>query len=283
MKNSIYIILLIPTILFSQGSIIWDTDFESVQWSVNGNPAADIWETNGAVVTQRGNAREGSFCIELAAQPGTIRNELNVDNLMSVNTPTWIGFSFKILEPVPNFRIVKQLREVPTNSTNVLSIRCREDSQLEFETSTNPDYADVTVGSGAGWGSESVLVDYTLDQWHDVVIYMDSDYLDGALKIWFDGELIVNKVNTTTHYRRTTDGTIKSGIIYPKIGPYQSGAGDFGIIHYDTYKVWEGEGGTYEDVSPLGLSPGSGVDPDPQPIPNTEKRIKKGKLTTIDY
>jgi len=243
-------------------SIIFDTPFESsAEWTTNGNTSNSIWETNQYTpVLITNDSYQGSNCMQLSATSGSgdTRNEINANNLMSWGNEYWIGFAFKIVEEVPSSRLFMQIRQVPTNSTNPISLRI-VNGQVRIDHTTDPALGDVTPGSGAGAGAEHTFFQHTLNQWHVFVAYFKPDYQNGDLKIWMDGDLLVEKINTTTVYRRNVEGTILNGTLYGKLGPYWANLAHEGIIRYDGYKVGQGAGGTYKDVHPLGLSPSGTV------------------------
>ncbi|MFS4455771.1 hypothetical protein [Maribacter sp. 2304DJ31-5] len=59
----------------------------------------------------------------------------------------------------------------------------------------------------------------------------DGNNKDGALKIWIDGDVVLDKVNTTTIYRRTKGNNIVYNKYTPKIGPYVGIKEKVGEIH----------------------------------------------------
>ena len=74
------------------------------------------------------------------------------------------------------------------------------------------------------------------------------------MKIWVDVMLFLIKNNTTIFYRKRKGGIPVYGTYTAKIGPYVAEKERVGEIHYDAFKSWKGPRGSYEDVSPLGLS-----------------------------
>jgi len=293
MIRALLFLFLFPSVIFGQGSIIWDTDFNSIQWSVDGsgrNGDPQLWETNGATANLVGNAREGTGAVELPMESDNERNEMNVDALFfdAWNEEFWIGFSFKIVEPLPSSRLFMQIRckAIDPDSPTVNPIGFRQESPGKWyiQTATDPNYYDVApvpFGGAGSYTESSNLIDYVQGEWNDVVIYWKPNSVgnssDGDVKIWVNGEVIVDKSNTTTVYRRSVDGVIIDDFFAPKIGPYAGTLDRVGVYHYDAYKVWKGAGGTYEDVSPLGLSPGDvgGGGTPVAPIQGNKKAVYK--------
>ena len=264
---------------FAQESIVWDTPFESTsEWSVSGDPNNNVWETNQYVGTLVGNAYQGTGALSLAALPTEIRNEFNVDGLFSWGTEYWIGYAFKIVEDCDNLRPFTQIRQAPGSSTNAFTLRSVDGGQVAICTSTNAALADVAPSGSGGDGQELTYFNRVLNQWHVIVMHVNWDYQNGFIKVWIDGDLLVDKTGTTT-YRRDANNDVLPGTVYPKIGPYPGNVADkIGEIHYDRYQVWEGAGGSYEDVHPLGLSPnGSST-----PIVDASKKKRNSIFGTIN-
>lgn len=298
MKKILYILLLLfAPFIYGQGEIVWDTDFDSVQWSVDGNTNLNIWELNDYTAFVVGSPREGTGAVQLKMASTYKRNEIFASTVIEpyFGREFWVGFSFKVVTPVPNSRIFMQFRQIggPINkSINAIAFRMTGTGQWEIGHATDEAWYDyqfsIPEWGGAGTGHEHTSgLSYTLNQWHDIVLYMKinsyGNNQDGTLKIWHDGDLIVNKVNTTVHYIKTLDiNTGDTGEILdkmtPTIGPYCGSLTRVGEIHYDTYKVWYGAGGTYEDVSPLGLSPGGSPTAvtSVETVPTTDKMLVAG-------
>lgn len=261
------------------GEIIWNTNFETVQWSTSGSASNGMWEMNtnsGRVTEVRTvtDARQGNQAIWLGSfNNQTERNELNVDRLLS-HEEHWIGFSMKVINPVPTARTYCQFRNLPLGSlgsANPVTLRQGNNpGNFYFICTTNPAYKNYydpnEINSGASPTADPLnsgqgyCISYpftrAINQWMDIVIHWKLDQNDGFLEIWVDGEKEVD-VTGTTVYTYAYAGELLDGGTFPTIGPYWSSSNSpQGDIYYDTYKVWKGPGGKYEDVSPLGLSPG---------------------------
>ena len=143
---------------------------------------------------------------------------------------------------------------------------------LAANTPLNPDTGSpVSSWYGAGTGSTTYTYNYSTGQWYDFVIHYKGAFganytgpdtsamarqlgydprSDGYVELWINGVKIVDHVGTTT-YARERDGAYCIGEITPKIGPYWSSGGDLPAdIYYDNFKVWNGPGGTFNDVDP---------------------------------
>lgn len=245
------------------GSIIWNTDFETVQWSKNGNPENNMWEVDGRnEVRTTSDARTGKQAIRLGAFNGdNKRNEINVDALLGWEEH-WIGFSIKIIEETQKARTYMQLRNlregggVGPGVINPVTLRQGDPGQLYFQTSTVKSNVNKIHEDGASTGTERHNLNYNKDEYQDFVIHWVLDPTDGYLEIWHNGVKIIDERGTTTYRYAHVDGEPYSGEVFPKIGVYWSPNNPpQGEALYDSFKVWKGPGGTYEDVSPEGLSP----------------------------
>ena len=252
--------------------MIWDSPFDSAsEWTTDGDSPNSIWETNQYQGFLVGNAYEGTGALSLTALPNEIRNEFNTNGIMDMGTEYWLGWAYKIVTDTDDLRPFIQIRQIPGSSTNAFTMRCTSSGQITINTSTDPAYADVAVGGSGGAHQEYTYTDRTLGQWHVLVMNVNWHYQNGFIKVWIDGDLKVDKTGTTT-YRRDSNGDILPGQIYSKIGPYPSTYAKIGEIHYDRYRIWEGPGGSYEAVHPLGLSPAGQV---------ASNEIAKKKTTAI--
>ena len=117
-----YIVLFLPLIALSQGSIIFETPFESsAEWSVNGDPDNNEWEANDqTIILGSTNPRQGTGYVSLEAgnqgASQTTRVEMNIDRTWEPvwGQEFWIGFSFRIREALPNAVSYTHLT-LPTN------------------------------------------------------------------------------------------------------------------------------------------------------------------------
>lgn len=246
-----------------QGSIIWHTDFETVQWSKNGDPDNNIWELDGnSEIRTTSDARTGNQAIRLGAFNGDEkRNEINVDRLLGWEEH-WIGFSIKIVEETYKARTYVQFRNLRASGgvgdgvINPVTLRQGDSGQLYFQTSTVESNVDKIYEDGASTGTQRHNLNYDVNEYNDFVIHWVLDPVDGYLEVWHNGVKIIDEKGTTTYRYAHVDGEPYDGDVYPKLGVYWSHNNEpKGEALYDSFKVWKGAGGTYEDVSPGGLSP----------------------------
>ena len=293
MKKLLYILFLFPFLSMSQGSIIWYTDFETDQWSLSGG--SNIWEyeadrgiprTTDHVSAAISSGRSGTGrAIWLGDyNSNSTRNEVGSDRMVDFDEH-WIGFSMYVTQATQNSRPYAQWRPVTASPNqgvvNSLTLRQGSTGQMYWNTATDLAEVDVVHPSGAGTGAEvKGTFNYNLNEWIDIVIHQKLRFgaayddtgaptswdEDGYFQIWVNGDLIVDHTGTTVYrYSNNPDETTKlefDGDVTPSFGPYWSSLNSpQGDVYYDEYKVWAGAGGTYEDVSPLGLSPGGGQTP----------------------
>lgn len=282
------------------GSIIWDTDFESTQWSLNGSRGNGNWEIHdtGDVRTVS-DSRAGKRAIWLGDfNNHSTRNEIAINRGASWKE-SWIGFSIKIIEEQPRARAYAQWRNmrasggVGSGVVNPVTLRQGEPGQLYFATSTVEANVDKIYETGASTGTQSHYFSYKKNEWLDIVIHWKLDPEDGFLEIWANGKKIVDETGTTTYRYAHNDGEPYDGDINVTIGTYWSSKNaPQGNAYYDEYKIYEGSGGRYEYVSPRGLSPSSGqassTTPDSNSTPNSEDVakapiLKSVKLSGSDY
>ncbi|WP_299523646.1 heparin lyase I family protein [Winogradskyella sp.] len=246
-----------------QQELTWNTDFETVQWSPNGSAENGNWEMDShSEVRITNDARAGNQAIWLGSFNGhSTRNEIHSNRMMNWEEH-WVGFSIKITEETQRSRSYAQFRNsrasggVGAGVINPVTLRQGNPSQLYFQTSTSETNVDKIYESGASTGTQRHNFNYEVNEWVDIVIHWLLDPVDGYIEIWVDGEKIVDETGTTTYRYAHVDGEPYSGDIHPTIGVYwSSNNAPQGNAYYDEYKVWRGGGGTYEDVSPDGLSP----------------------------
>ncbi|WP_158259155.1 heparin lyase I family protein [Flagellimonas meridianipacifica] len=245
-------------------SIIWNTNFETVQWSSKGSAANGMWETEGDTQVRRvDDARFSKQAIWLGDfNNGSTRNEIKANRLLDWGEH-WIGFSMKVTEALPSARTYIQFRNtrksggVGKGVINPVTLRQRNrPGQMYFQTSTNESNVDKIYETGASTGTQSTVFDYELDEYIDFVIHWVLDPEDGYLEIWVNGEKIVDERGTTTYRYAHVDGEPYDGDVGVQMGLYWGkNNSPQGNAFYDEFKVWKGAGGTYEDVSPGGLSP----------------------------
>ncbi|WP_431129785.1 hypothetical protein [Flagellimonas flava] len=218
------------------------------------------------------------------------RSELFRDRVIRTDVPTYVGYSIYINERLPSSRAYSQMRNMkqssdPVNNNaakNPYMLRQHSDNgKLFFNLLTDPTVAQTNPGpTGASEGAlfwpnvagptvqgtdGSVAADYGFDfnmnEWIDIVIYWDAlDYdTDNTLKIWVNGDLVVDWYGVTNrrYMPENSEGNYLevSGDLKHNIGTYWASAGVQGNAYFDEYRVCEGAGCTYEDASPLGLSP----------------------------
>jgi hypothetical protein len=268
-----------------QGSIIFNTDFETVQWTTDGS-TPNTWEYDQGIprTTDHGSAaiskgRDGTGrAVWLGDYNGhSTRNELGRGRLSNWGEH-WIGYSIMITEAAQSSRVYSQFRNMVPKGlgtgrgvVNPVTLRQGAPGKLYFATATIAANVDVVQPSGASTGTQSLPAggfDYKLNEWIDIVIHwklaFGSGYtgpatpydVDGYLEIWVNGEKIIDHIGTTTYRYANETGVEYDGDIAHTIGVYWSSTNSpQGNVYFDEYKVWEGSGGTYEDVSPLGLSP----------------------------
>ena len=283
MRKLFYILLLCSFFCgrsFGQANgIIFDTPFESTsEVTNNGDTANSVWESNGKPFTLvTNNVRQGNSAIRLSYENSSTRTELNTDAVLNWGMEYWIGLAMRVVEDVTTGRVALQMRQIPTNSTNPITLRSAANGQIRIAHSTNPSNADATPVSGASWGANSTYFNRTIGEWIDIVIHYIGHYQNGTMEVWINGEKLVNIQNGTTLYRRDENGNILDGVIYLKIGPYWGNTTPSGIYEYDRYRVWEGSGGSYEAVHPTGASPNGS-----NPTPNCNDGIMNGDETGVD-
>ncbi|RPG37294.1 MAG: hypothetical protein CBB72_002780 [Muricauda sp. TMED12] len=265
------------------------TDFEAStypyeQWGADGESPREInqWEvdhgdprTTDHPDSPLKSGRNGGRAIWLGSYNNEPkRNEFGKDRALSFKEH-WVGVSINVQNRLPGSRILLQNRLLAngsSNTVNAISIRQAEDAnKLYFSLPIDVNSVDTLPTSGAGSNTESVSFDYTQGEWVDIVIHyvgaFGADYqgpdtsemsrilghevrADGLIEIWVNGEKIVDHVGTTA-YRYAKHGQEVTGIITPKIGAYWGGAFDpQGDIFYDNYKIWNGPGGSFEDLDP---------------------------------
>ena len=247
------------------GSIIFDTDFETVQWGKNGSAENGKWEVSGKdEVRTTSDARTGNQAIRLGSFNGhKKRNEVTVDRLLGWEEH-WIGFSMKIEEETQSARTYMQFRNLRASGgvgegvINPVTLRQGSSGQLYFQTSTIAQNVNKIYTTGASTGTKRHNLNYVPGAYNDFVIHWILDPEDGLLEIWHNGVKIIDVRGTTTYRYAHIDGEPYDGDIVPTMGVYWSeNNAPQGEAKYDSYKVWKGPGGSYENVSPGGLSPES--------------------------
>jgi hypothetical protein len=245
------------------GSITFNTDFESVQWDKNGTPANGKWDLHGnAEVRSTSDARQGDSAIRLGGfNNDKNRNEIYVRRLLNWEE-SWIGWSMKVVSPLDAPRSYLQFRNMRASGgvgpgvINPLTIsQGYKSDELLIKTSTNEKYVNTIWETNAVAGTQSHKTKYEVGEWVDFVVHWKLDPVDGFIQVWVNGKLVVNETGTTTYRYAHVDGEPYDGDIVNTLGPYWFGKKPHGDIYYDAFKVWQGSGGRYEDVSPLGRGP----------------------------
>jgi hypothetical protein len=244
-----------------QGNLLIDSGFESIsEWDINGPWRADVDNNDATIV---GNAREGNGALRLTGNAGGNRSEIVLRGLPETGlkwyTEYWVGFSIKVVEVVGGYRIVKQFHAYPENfdfsttaAANAFTMRTIDNNTLALLTSTNSDLTFECPTSPAAIGGQvSYTADFVLGEWTDIVLhfYLDTDS-DGYFEAWVNGNKIIDIQNNPTIYRYDSGCAPKEPVDYPKIGAYYGTGNASGEIHYDSYRIWQGPGGSYEMVSP---------------------------------
>ncbi|WP_027064592.1 heparin lyase I family protein [Maribacter sp. Hel_I_7] len=281
--------LLFPFLIAAQGSIILDSPFDSSsELGSNGSTdwRNDIGTFDSGIITD-GTARQGIGYVRLTNDLGGIRSEITrqyndapnaANGFYDWYTEYWIGYSIRVVEPVSGYAILTQFRPhthnyTNTSGTNPYTLRNLSGNKFGFLWNTNASAKNTTFPSGAISGSIVYEYPYELGEWYDIVINFKLDPDNGFVRIWCNGDVVLNHVGTTT-YNKAHDGSQKDPAGYVKLGLYYGPSNSTGEAHYDTFKVWKGSGGEYEDVSPLGLS----IDGDitvPTPAPLEFKPIEQ--------
>ncbi|MEM1009091.1 MAG: heparin lyase I family protein, partial [Myxococcota bacterium] len=259
MKGLFYILFIFPLIAMPQANaIIFDTPFES---SSEMDGTSDAWRDdvpgNNSSWTLVTGQLEGNTAIRLANDPNLDRNELVKQRIIDWNVEYWLGFAFKVVEKVNGNEILFQLRSHPDNSQNPVTITSNTSTSLSVKLSTDETYANQTTpATGAESGTESFAVDYVIGEWQVFVFNFVLSPTSGRITGWHNGAVFVDETGTTV-YGLDNNGDPKEEEEYLKIGTYAGPnvSPREGEVHYDAFKLWEGSGGSYEAVSPLGLSP----------------------------
>lgn len=279
-----YIVVLLFSVgLSAQGSLVFDTPFET---SVDIDGTIDAWQsisTNDATITIDGTSRVGTGYLKLTSAGGALRSELTrqytgVANTYFIdwNTEYWVGYPIRINTAVQGYGILTQFRPYGDNGSNAYTLQNNTGNKLSFLLATNDAIVNDTPDTAATWGAERYDADYVIGQWHDIVMHFNlSTTTSGYWEVWVDGIKVVDEHNTVSTYAKHINGIDKDPRNYMKIGAYY-GSGTGADIDFDSFKIWEGAGGSYEDVSPLGLSP-SGT-----PVPNNGKGHAKRKLIIMN-
>lgn len=215
--------------------------------------SSDAWRVNipgnGSTVELVGNAREGSTCLKMVINPDNIRNEIVKQSLFAWGEDYWVGYSIKVVQPVSGYNIITQHRPFPSGP-NSFTMRTLDNSTIRMYTSTNDAIKNDVPGNAGTWGGVPQDLNYNIGEWIDIVMNFKLDPDNGYYKVWANGNLIIDINGGTTVYLKDLDGNLKDPLDYAKIGLYYGDDRTSGEIHFDSYKVWEGTGGTYEDVSP---------------------------------
>lgn len=281
------ILLLITASTFAQGSIVFDTNFESASELQQSDttwrsdlPAAN--PPNANVILNDGNALEGNGYVKMLYTDGGIRSEISRQYIGNANTyfldwgvEYWLGYAMRVNVPVDGYKIVTQFRPYGDGGSNPFTLDTYNSNTLYFKWSTNSSIKDDVPTTSAGWGGVNYSAPYITGEWTHIVMHFVIHPTNGYVQTWVNGTQYMNHTGTTT-YTKKTNGTTKDPRNYIKIGPYY---GDYTNqlmdIDYDAFSLWEGAGGTYEDVSPLGLSPGQTVPELPEaqiPVDIIQKR-----------
>jgi hypothetical protein len=264
-----FITLLLPMSIIAQGSLTENVSFDSAtSYSGGVNTFRSDVDNNNATIV--GNAREGTGAVRFTKDAGGSRSEIVINGnnrYYQWDQDYWVGYSMKVVEQVSGFGIVSQHHARPSGGVgsagnNAFSITTVDADTFRFYTSTDPAQVNDNPGSTAALGNSPVGTQvtiqndsqYVLGEWNDIVLnFRLSENNTGYYRIWHNGFLIYEIVNSPTAYLFDADGTLKDREDYQKLGIYYGSAGT-GIVDFDAFRVWKGAGGTYEDVSPLGLS-----------------------------
>lgn len=266
MIRAVILLIAFSGICYGQG-LKFVTDFETTQWDANGSTST--WELgSNDEVRVVSDAYEGSRAIWLGSfNNDATRNEIN-NSVVATTSESWVGFAMKIVTPGGSSRPYAQFRPlrvgggVGAGVTNVITIRQGSSPGKAFiNTSTIEENVDVIYTSGANPSGccDATNFDYVVGEWFSIVIHWVLDPVNGQLEIWKDGNLIFSKTGTTIYRYAHVDGEAYGSNLNITVGPYwSSNLAPVGDVYYDKYSLWEGTGGSYEKVHPLGLSPGAG-------------------------
>lgn len=272
----------------------FETEFETTsEWitsgysnlTYNAPPAPWAWKadiynnTKPERLSLTPDAREGNYALKVNIASADYRNEPNLQGDVGT-TPArfgiefgqeyWMGWSVKIVDLANegSFQILGQIRGYSNDSgntagkTNFYTLQANSAGGLTFGFSTDPDQALATPSGCAVCGQQYYTtyldgqpIQYVLGDWFDIVLHFKLDWDgDGFLEAWHNGKQFVNIQSGPTVYRYDANGLEVKPYMTQTVGIYTGGGGT-GEVHYDSYRLWKG-GGRYEDVSPLGLSPG---------------------------
>lgn len=295
MIKKIVFILLMPFLGFSQ-EMWFETQFENTNnWITSGfnnliysaPPEPFAWKadiSSNSIASQLnlvGNAREGNYAISIVINSNNYRNEIGAQSDVNV-TPArfglefgqeyWLGYSMKIVDLANEggWNIMGQMRGYSNDEanaigkTNFFTLQANTSGGLIFGFSTDPAEVNNTP-SGCAICSQKMYntyidgspIQYAIGQWFDIVLHFKLEWDNtGYLEAWHNGKKFVDIPAGPTVYRYDAAGLEVKRWMTRTIGIY-TGGGGIGEVHYDAYRLWKGPG-TYETVSPLGLSPGAG-------------------------
>lgn len=260
-KRLFLIGLLFSAFLASGQGIVLDTDFETDGDIIAGSSDyawRDDLPNNNTSYVYVGGAREGSRAIRMRYN-GAERNELVHQTRRDWGTEYWIGYSIRVDERVNGYEIITQHRP-EEEGQNSFSISTPASNKLRILTATDVTKTFVDPESPCAiCGLVATDVTIVPGEWNDIVInIISATDTSGKVIVWVNGVQVVNITGQPTVYAIANGGASKTATFYEKIGLYYGPLGSTGDIYFDAYKVWEGPGGSYESVSPLGLSPGTG-------------------------
>lgn len=249
-------------------TIVFNNGFEggTADWG-----AAGPWDSSSANASVSTTSREGTKSVKFLPVAGGKRSELTINDGLGNyqwGTEYWIGFSVRVVQQVGGFGIIHQHHSVPhseggdpdwscTSGPNSFTIKI-DGSNFKIMTSTIASNVEVTppVGS-ATWGTESVSRPFALGQWYDFVLHFRYALNStGFIKVWMNGEQVVDKQGPTV-YRKDLCGEPRTQRQYQKIGSYYGTGNNGGELLYDAFRIWQGPGGSYNDVAPGGGGGGS--------------------------
>lgn len=232
--------------------------------------------------------REGLRAVKFLPKAGEIRSEFTLnDNLGVYNwgTEYWMGFSIRVIQPVPGNAAILQHHSTPATVNNVvdwdhhsgensiaISTRVTTGGQDYFQvsTSTNASLVNVVPSQSAYSGHVNATpYNYTRNRWYDFVIHFRlATDTTGIMEVWIKDTVTgvttkkVDVVGSPTVYRYDSGISSTAGVPnraglpktpkhQQKIGMYYGPNVSGGEVDYDSFRIWQGAGGSIAAVSPV--------------------------------
>lgn len=255
LSNSIlFLFLTIPL----HAQLLFEEGFEKGNYS---NWKEHIEGDGSTIEIWKDRARSGEYSVKFETRESRRAELVSAPNTQFFwGNEYWVGFSFYVENPLGKASIIYQHHSTPHDKDwscnadpNSFTIKCSDKKNITILTATDSAFVHAfpTSKGGATRDTERKTVSAPYRQWHDVVLnFRDNPDSTGFLKVWLNGELIMDHVGPTV-YVIDRCGIQKFPRQYMKIGLYPAVNGADGEIYYDEIRVGD-HTASYELVKPRG-------------------------------